>query len=93
MAYYALQKALADDDPGKIDGFTPNQRFFLSWAQAWRRTYRPEQLKLQVNTDPHSPAMFRGIGPVVNMPEFKAAFSCKDGDAMVRPEDKRADIW
>jgi len=93
MAYYALERALEDDNPGEIDGFTPEQRFFLSYAQAWRRNYRPEQLKLQVNTDPHSPGEFRTIGPLANMPEFAVAFGCEAGDAMVRDDDERAAIW
>ncbi len=93
MAYYALEKALETENPGEIDGFTPQQRFFLSWAQAWRRNYRPESLKLQVNTDPHSPGRFRTIGPLSNMPEFAKAFECKEGDAMVLSADKKAVIW
>jgi len=93
MAYHALQKALEGKERKEIDGFTPEQRFFLAWAQVWRRNYRPESLKLQVNTDPHSPSNYRVMGPLVNMPEFAAAFHCKAGDPMVAPPDKRADIW
>ena len=93
MAYHALQRALEQNNPGEIDGFTPEQRFFLAWAQGWRRNYRDEALKLQVNTDPHSPGRFRVIGPLSNMPEFAAAFDCKAGDPMVRPDEARADIW
>ena len=93
MAYHALQRALEQNNPGEIDGFTPEQRFFLAWAQGWRRNYRDEALKLQVNTDPHSPGRFRVIGPLSNMPEFAAAFDCKAGDPMVRPDEVRADIW
>ncbi len=93
MAYHALKTALEKNDPGLVDGFTPEQRFFLSWAQAWRRNYRDEALKLQINTNPHSPANFRTLGPLANMPEFAAAFDCKEGDAMVRAADKRAAIW
>lgn len=93
MAYHALQLALAGKEPQPVDGFTPGQRFFLAWAQVWRRNVRPEALKLQVNTDPHSPARFRVIGVVVNMPEFAAAFGCKAGDPMVLPEAARAVIW
>jgi putative endopeptidase len=93
MAYHALQTALEKNDPGIIDGFTPAQRFFLSWAQAQRRNYRDEALKLQVNTDPHSPANFRVLGSLANMPEFAAAFDCKAGDPMVRAADQRAEIW
>jgi len=93
MAYHALQSALADKNPGEIDGLTPEQRFFLSWAQGWRKNYRPEALKLQVNTDPHSPAKFRVNGPLANMPEFAAAFGCKEGDPMALPAEQRAEIW
>ena len=93
MAFHALQTALEGNNPGEIDGFTPEQRFFLSWAQGWRKNYRPEALKLQVNTDPHSPAKFRVNGPLANMPEFAAAFGCKDGDPMALPADQRAAIW
>ena len=93
MSYYALQSALLENDPAEIDGFTPEQRFFLAWAQAWRRNYRDEAIKLQVNTNPHSPSKFRTNGPVMNMPEFAAAFGCEEGDPMVLGADKRADIW
>ena len=76
-----------------IDGLTPDQRFFLAYAQSWRRSYRPEALKLQVNTDPHSPANFRVVGPLSNMDSFARAFGCKDGDAMVNPVATRVRIW
>ncbi|MGB6361709.1 MAG: M13 family metallopeptidase [Thermoanaerobaculia bacterium] len=93
MSFYGLQKALAESPVDKIDGFTPEQRFFLAWAQAWRRNYRPEALKLQVNTDPHSPGKFRVLGPLSNMPEFYEAFGCDEGDAMFRPTEERVVIW
>jgi putative endopeptidase len=93
MAYHALEAALARAPQKPIDGFTPAQRFFLAWAQGWRNNVRPEALKLQVNTDPHSPPKFRVNGPLANMPEFAAAFQCKPGDAMVQPAEQRADIW
>jgi putative endopeptidase len=93
MAYHALQSTLAGKEKTVIDGFTPEQRFFLSWAQAWRRNYRPEAAELQVKTDVHSPSKFRANGPLTNMPEFAAAFGCKPGDPMVLGDDKRADIW
>jgi putative endopeptidase len=85
--------ALKAKPQGKIDGFTPEQRFFLSFAQIWRENIRPESLKLQLNTDPHSPGHFRCNGPLSNMPEFAQAFGLKDGVAMVRPEEIRAKIW
>jgi putative endopeptidase len=59
----------------------------------WRRNYTPDELKVRLNTDPHAPANFRAIGAPSNMPAFAQAFSCKAGDAMVRPEDKRVVIW
>ena len=93
IAYGALQRRLKTKPQGKIDGFTPEQRFFLSFAQIWRENIRPESLKLQINTDPHSPGHFRCNGPLSNMPEFAQAFGLKDGVAMVRPEEIRAKIW
>lgn len=94
VAYEALQKALAKKGrPASIDGFTPEQRFFLSYAQFWRRVVRPEYERTQVQTDPHAPWMWRVDGPLSNMPEFAKAFGCKPGDAMVRPPDQRAQIW
>jgi putative endopeptidase len=93
VAYDALQKALAGKPKTMIDGFTPEQRFFLAYAQARRANLRPEQARLQIQTDPHSPGKFRVNGPLSNMPEFAAAFGCKPGDPMVRPDDVRARIW
>lgn len=94
VAYEAMQKALAKNGrPGPIDGFTPEQRFFLGWAQAWRTLQRDEGLKVQVASDPHSPAKWRVNGPLSNMPEFHRAFGCKEGDPMVRPAAARARIW
>ncbi|HVT43235.1 MAG TPA: M13 family metallopeptidase [Thermoanaerobaculia bacterium] len=93
MSYYALQSALKGKERKEIDGFTPEQRFFLSWAQSWRGNFRPEAIRLRVNSDPHSPSMFRTNGPLENMPEFAKAFGCKEGDPMVRPAAQRADIW
>ena len=96
VAYDALQKALADAGKSaqdKVDGYTQDQRFFMNWATVWRRNYTPDELKVRLNTDPHAPANFRAIGAPSNMPAFAQAFSCKAGDAMVRPEDKRVVIW
>ncbi len=95
-AYDALQIALKDNPAEareKIDGFTEDQRFFLNWATVWRRNFRPDELKLRLNTDPHAPAMFRAIGAPSNMPAFAKAFDCKAGDKMVRPADERVKIW
>jgi putative endopeptidase len=93
IAYGALQKALAGKPRAKIDGFTPEQRFFLSFAQIWRNNTRPEALKLRLNTDTHSPGRFRCIGTISNMPEFVRAFGLQEGDPMVRPAAERAKIW
>lgn len=93
VAYDALEHALAGKEKKLIDGFTPEQRFFLSFAQEWRTNERPEGLKLQVNTDPHSPAKFRCNGTVSNMPAFFEAFGCKSGDAQVRSDTTLVRIW
>jgi putative endopeptidase len=93
VAYAAMEKAIGSGPHPRIDGFTPEQRFFLGWAQVWRQVYRPQSLRTQVNSNEHSPSMWRVNGPLSNMPEFKAAFGCKDGDAMVRPAALRARIW
>jgi putative endopeptidase len=97
LAYTALQKQLQQKygrgPRPKYDGFTPEQRFFLAWAQIWRTSARPEFLRQQVLTDPHSPAQFRVNGPLMNMPQFYQAFGCKPTDKMVRAEGQRAKIW
>lgn len=94
IAYYAWKRSLAGKPaPASIDGFTPEQRFFLSYAQSWRRKVRPEALRTQILTDPHSPAPWRVNGAVSNMPEFQQAFGCKAGDPMVNAEDQRGAIW
>ena len=79
--------------PAKVDGFTGDQRFFLSWAQVWRQLMRPEALRRQLLTDPHAPGEWRVNGPLSNLPEFAQAIGCKAGDAMVRPDSLRAQIW
>ncbi|HEY1251204.1 MAG TPA: M13 family metallopeptidase [Thermoanaerobaculia bacterium] len=77
IAYLALQKSLAGKPaPEKIDGFTPDQRFFIAYAQGWRRNATPESLRVQIATDPHSPAPFRVRGPTADTPEFSRAFAC-----------------
>jgi putative endopeptidase len=74
-----------------LDGFTPEQRFFLSFGQVWCENIREEAARLQVQTDPHSPARFRVNGAVVNMPEFQKAFSCKAAQPMVSAHACR--VW
>lgn len=93
VAYDALQRDLANKKVAAIDGFTQDQRLFMNWATVWRRNYTPDEMKVRLNTDSHAPAAFRAIGAPSNMPSFAAAFQCKAGDAMVRPEDKRIAIW
>ena len=94
VAYAALERELKGKPrPRSIDGFTPEQRFFLSWAQVWRELDRDESLRTQVQTDPHSPPEWRVNGPFSNLPEFARAFGCRAGDAMVRPDSLRARIW
>jgi putative endopeptidase len=93
LAYAALQKALDGKPRTLIGGFTPEQRFFLSFASIWRENIRPEALRMQVNTDPHSPPRFRVDGPLSNLPEFARAFHVPDGAPMRRPEDERVVIW
>lgn len=93
VAYDALQRDLANKKVAAIDGFTQDQRFFMNWATVWRRNYTPDEMKVRLNTDSHAPAGFRAIGAPSNMPSFAAAFQCKAGDGMVRPEDKRIAIW
>ena len=93
LAYAALQKALAGKSREKIDGLTPEQRFFLSYATIWKAKQRDEDLKLRLNTDPHSPARYRVNGPLSDIPEFAKAFNLPDTCPMVRPPDKRVNIW
>lgn len=94
VAYAAYQKSLEGKSrPKSVDGFTPEQRFFLGWAQVWASNYRPEAARLQANLGPHPLARFRVNGPLSNMPEFAKAFNCKDGDQMVRPAQERCQVW
>jgi putative endopeptidase len=97
ISYAALEKALgrksATEQNQKIDGFTPQQRFFLSWAQDWRNNTRRETIRLFLQIDPHSPGKFRVNGPFSNLPEFAHAFEVPDGSPMVRPPDERVQIW
>ncbi|MBV8502994.1 MAG: M13 family metallopeptidase [Paucibacter sp.] len=93
VAYDAMVKATAGKPDPMIDGFTREQRFFLSFARVWRSQARDEYLVNLVKSDPHAPEQFRAIAAPSNMPEFAKAFSCKAGDAMVRADDKRVVIW
>jgi putative endopeptidase len=94
LAYLALQKTLRGKPaPAKIDGYTPDQRFFLSFAQIWRGLMRPEALRLQVQTNPHSPPRFRVLGPLYNMPEFFKAFDVSPEQARGRLNPTPVSIW
>jgi len=94
VAYAAYQKSLQGKSrPKDINGFTPEQRFFLGWAQVWAQNIRPEAARLRNATDPHPLARFRVNGPLSNMPAFAQAYQCKEGDPMVRPVEKRCQIW
>jgi putative endopeptidase len=92
--YDALERALDQHGrPGLIDGFTPEQRFFIGYAQSWRSNNRPEEMRTRVTTDPHAPERWRVNGPLSNDPLFAKAFDCKPGDAMVRPPESVPHIW
>ncbi len=94
VAYDGLQRYLAaNGTPGPIDGYTPDQRFFLSWATIWRVKYRDAALKSRITNDSHSPGMFRANGPLSNFPKFYEAFGLKKGQQMVRSDEERAVIW
>jgi putative endopeptidase len=94
IAWLAFQKSMQGKPrPANIDGFTPEQRFFLGWAQVWGRRQTPEAMRQQILTDPHPLGRFRTNGPLSNMPQFAEAFSCQAGDPMVRPPDKRCQVW
>lgn len=88
-----MERSISGKRPPPIDGFSPEQRFFLSWAQIWRRKARLESERQQVLTDPHAPSEWRVNGPLANMPEFAKAFGCKAGELMVRADSLRPQIW
>src|SRR5579859_8207268 len=92
--YDALETALARDGrPGLIDGYTPEQRFFLGYAQSWRVNNRDARLRTRVTVDPHAPERWRVNGPLSNVAAFAQAFHCHAGDAMVRPPASVPQIW
>lgn len=93
IAYEALEMALGDKPREKIDGYTPEQRFFLAWAETWKTVYRPEYLRLLVQSDVHSPGEWRCNGPLQDLPPFWKAFDCHKGDPMVRSGDKQIKVW
>ncbi len=91
IAYAAYEKSIEGKRPKDVDGFTPEQRFFLGWAQVWGANQRPEAARLQTNTDPHPLPRFRANGPLSNMEAFAKAFGCTKGEAMVR--ENACKIW
>lgn len=93
VALKAYKLSLAGKDAAIMDGFTGEQRFFISWAQVWRRQGRNEYIRNALLTDPHSPSEFRVNGVVSNIPEFYTAFGVKAGDKMYIAPENRVKIW
>jgi len=93
-AYDGLQLFFDEEGrPEDIDGFTAEQRFFMSWATVWRTLTRPDALRTQIKTDPHSPGIYRATQPLKNIDAFYEAFNISEGDAMYLSPDKRVRIW
>ncbi|WP_439151090.1 M13 family metallopeptidase [Winogradskyella sp.] len=93
-AYDGLQLYFKENGrPEDIDGFTAEQRFFMSWATVWRTLSRPDALETQIKTDPHSPGVVRATQPLKNIDAFYEAFDIKEGDAMYLPPEQRVRIW
>lgn len=93
IAYQAFKNTPEGKSDKKIDGFTPDQRFFLGFAQVWRLKTRDEYMKTRLATDPHSPEIFRVNGPLSNFEPFYKAFDVKPGDKLYRPESERVNVW
>ncbi len=93
IAYDAFKLTQQGKSTEKIDGFTPDQRFFLGYAQVWRLVDRPESLRTRITTDPHSPEEFRVNGPLANFEPFYQAFGVTEKHQLYRPADQRARIW
>ena len=93
IAYLGFQKAQKTRPAKTIDGLTPDQQFFIAWGQFRGDEIRPEQQRTMVQRGPHPTGKYRVIGPLSNMPEFAKAFGCKADAAMVRPADKRCEVW
>lgn len=93
IALKAYKIALNGKDAPVMDGFTGEQRVFIGYAQSWRNKMRDEALRVQINTDPHSPANFRVNGVVRNIPEFYTAFNVQESDSLYLPSEKRVKIW
>ena len=93
IAYDAFKLTEQGQDTAKLDGFTPDQRFFISIARIWRVKTRDEFLRMYVNTNPHSPAKWRVNGPLMNFTPFYKAFNVQPGDKMYKPESERITVW
>jgi predicted metalloendopeptidase len=94
IARMALERALAARPaPEKVDSYTQMQRFFLAFARIWASNARPEYERMAATVDSHPLPRFRTNGPLSNLPEFAAAFSCQAGEAMARSADARCKIW
>lgn len=93
IAYQAFKNTPEGKSTTKIDGFTPDQRFFLSFGQVWRIKTRDESMRMRISADPHSPEMYRVNGPVSNTQAWYDAFNIKPGDKMYRPENERVKVW
>ena len=93
IALKAYRMSLNGQPEPVMDGFTGTQRVFLGWGQAWRHKAREQSLRMQVNTDPHSPSKFRVNGVVRNIPEFYEAFGIQPGDSLYLAPEKRVKIW
>ncbi|HYG98066.1 MAG TPA: M13 family metallopeptidase [Terriglobales bacterium] len=93
LAYRAFQISQKGKPAQNVDGFTPDQQFFIAWGQFRGDAIRPETQRMMVQGDPHPIAKYRVIGPLENTPEFHKAFSCKAGSEMVRPAEQRCEVW
>jgi putative endopeptidase len=93
VAYAAFKKTKEGHSHKKINGFTPDQRFFLAWAQVWRSSQRPETAAQRILTDPHSPEQFRANAPITNIDAWYAAFNIQPGDKMYKKPEDRIRVW
>ena len=93
LAYDAFKLTKEGQDTTKIDGFTPDQRFFISFAQIWRSKEKPEVERLSINEDPHSPALYRVNGPLSNFEPFYKAFNVTSENKMYKPDSAKVKIW
>ena len=87
------KKSLGGKEAPVIDGFTGDQRFFLSYGQIWQRKFRDEALRNRIKTDPHSPGEYRANGIVRNFDAWYEAFNVQPGDALYLPPEERVKIW